>query len=84
MDDERYLDLLANVKAIEMVVRGLFTKWALEAPDPKESAFRMIEGLIGSIHAIAADAPPDQVDVISRMEDHLREFGRNVDIRLSD
>jgi hypothetical protein len=81
--DEKYLDLLANIKALDMVVRGLFTKWALEAPDPKESAFRMIEGMIGSLHAITENAPEEQVAVVSRIEDHLRDFGRNVEVRLS-
>ncbi|MET4071540.1 hypothetical protein ABID58_006354 [Bradyrhizobium sp. S3.2.6] len=80
--DERYLDLLANIKALDMVVRGLFTRWAMEAPDPQESAFRMIEGMIGSLHAITEDATPEQVAVVSRIEDHLRAFGKNVDVRL--
>jgi hypothetical protein len=80
--DEKYLDLLANVKALDMVLRGLFTKWALEAPDPPESAFRMIEGMIGSLHAITANASNEEVAVVTRIEDHLRAFHKNVDVRL--
>lgn len=82
--DEKYIDMVAHIQAIEMVVRGLFAKWAEEAPDPQESAFRMIEGMIGSLHAVSANAPPEQVQVIGMIENHLREFGRNIEVRLSN
>ena len=84
MEDERYQDLLANVKAIELIVRGLFTKWALEADDPKQSAFRMIGGLIGAL-PITKDAEfPEIAQALSRVEDHLRHFGEQVMERLPD
>ena len=82
-DDEKYEDLLANIKAVDIVVRSLFTRWAQEADDPKASAFRMIEGMIGSLHAITDDATPDQARVIGKIEDHLRDFGHHVDAKLS-
>ena len=82
-DDEKYEDLLANIKAIDIVVRGLFAKWALEADDPKASAFRMIEGMIGSLHGITEDATADEARLVGKIEDHLRDFGQNIDAKLT-
>jgi hypothetical protein len=82
-DDDRYMDLLTNLKAVELVVKGLFTKWALEAPDPRASAFRMIEAMIGSLREIRLGDTPEEARAMDSIEDHLRGFLRNVDVRLA-
>lgn len=82
-DQESYEDLLANIKAVEMVVRGLFAKWAGEADDPPASAFRMIEGIIASMHHVREGADENERRVLMKIEDHLRDFGENIQIRLA-
>jgi hypothetical protein len=81
-DDGRYLDLLTNLKALELVVSAMFTESALKADDPRATAFRTIEGLIGAMREIRiSDAEAYAVDYI---EDHLRAFLKNVDVRLEE
>ena len=82
-DQDRYEDLLANIKAVEMVVRGLFAKWAGEADDPSASAFRMIEAVIASMHHVSEGAGEDERRILMKIEDHLRDFGENIQIRLA-
>lgn len=84
MTDEKYIELAAQIKAIELITRGLFAKWARESPDPQASAFRLIETAIGSLHSATSDAQPEQLRVISMIEDRLREFGHCVEQRLAD
>lgn len=81
-DDDRYLDLLTNLKAVELVVKGLFAKWAMEDSNPRASAFRMIEGMIGSLREIRVGDTPEEARAMDAIEDHLRAFLRNIDVRL--
>lgn len=80
--DEDYLDLLANIKAIDLIVRGLFAKWAGEADDPRASAQRMISSMIESLYeGQGASGELEQV-MLPRIEEHLRFFGDQIETRL--
>jgi hypothetical protein len=82
-DDERYADLLANVKAVEIVVRTLFATWALHEADPRAAAFRSIERMIGSLHRNKQGIVPEARRAFQLIEDHLRHFHEAVDARLA-
>ncbi|MCO5131214.1 MAG: hypothetical protein M9932_11685 [Xanthobacteraceae bacterium] len=82
--DKNTLDLNAHVTALELVVRGLFTKWAEQAPDPKESVFRITEAMVGSLHSVTENAPPEHLEFISQIENHLRRIGEQVAKRLPE
>lgn len=85
MRDDPVVQLSTQLKALELVVRGLFTKWALDnAPeDPRGSAFRMIEATIASMHEIQKIENEDERIYLSMVEDALRDFGEAIDIRLA-
>lgn len=73
----------AQIVALRLIVQGLFAKWAMEAEDPPQSAERMIEGIIGSMHAVTDDPDEHTLLMLDRIEDHLRFILANVQVRLS-
>ena len=83
MQDEQYLEALAATKAVEMIVRGLFTKWAEEAPDPRASAQRMINAMIASVDDTTKDGSPFEAELLQRLKDNLRHFGEQIETRLT-
>lgn len=87
MDEETAEDMQAQIAALRLITTALFTRWAQanepESPDEAYgSAFRMIEGMIASMHANASDASPSSLAIFQRIEEHLRFILRNVGIRL--
>ena len=82
MDDDEYDYFLTRLDTYDLLLRALYTKWAIEADDPRGSAFQMMEAMIGSMHAVAE--PKDERDqkMLDRMEDHIRRFWQQVDTRL--
>ncbi|MGE3875783.1 MAG: hypothetical protein AB7F74_22750 [Parvibaculaceae bacterium] len=85
MRDDPIIQLSTQLKAIELVVRALFTKWAMEnnPADPRTAAFRLIELTIGSMHEAQKTENEEQRIYLEMVEDALRDFGEQIDIRLS-
>ena len=82
MTTDNYEFLLGQIIAQGLILRGLWTKWAIEAPDPRGSNQRMIEGLITSMHQVDPPKSDDQQRLWKVIETTLREFGEQVEIRL--
>jgi hypothetical protein len=77
-----YMTLLASIKSLEMIVRGLFTKWAEEANDPRGSAKRMIDGVIASIDQTQQTGSEFEIETLQLIKENLRHFGDQIDVRL--
>ena len=80
-DDERFDRLDAHTMALDLVVRGLFARWAMQQPDPRESAFRMVEATSARC---GHPGPPRRSEARFHEleEDELRAFLATVDRRI--
>jgi len=74
--------VLARTIALDILLRGLYAKWAIESPTPRASNQKLMEELIQSMWTVA----PPKDDTERRLYEHvqtaLREFQQNVDVRL--
>ncbi len=82
MQPNDYEALSGRLVALEMILRGLFTKWALEADDPRGSSKRMLESMSASMREV--DPPSDEYErrVCMAAEEFIQRFQRNIDARL--
>ncbi|HEX3860383.1 MAG TPA: hypothetical protein VHY35_01670 [Stellaceae bacterium] len=76
--------------ALEMLLRGLYSKWALDnkdGDDPEDFVFKTIEGLIGSFGRIPLNETKGEAATLEKMireiaEEEIRIFGGQVIERL--
>jgi hypothetical protein len=73
--------LFARTIAQELLLRGLYAKWAVESPRPRESNRNRLEGLVRTMWGVT---PPkdDERRLYEQVEVSLREFQGNIDVRL--
>ena len=81
---EEFYRLKSLVAAQDLLLRGLYAKWAAEdEDDPSASAFRIIEGMIGSMHGVVKAEDAEAAAWLGDIEDHLREFEAGLQTRLA-
>jgi hypothetical protein len=73
--------LFARTIAQELLLRGLYAKWAAESSHPRQSNQNRLDGVVRSMWEIT---PPKDHDrrLYEQVEVSLREFQQNVDVRL--
>ena len=75
--------LLGQVIAQGLLLRGLWARWATEAPDPAAAWNRQtIAKLIDSMKLARPPADAQEARLWEYAKNALREFGEQVDVRL--
>jgi hypothetical protein len=74
--------LLARTIAQELLLRGLYAKWAVESPHPRKANRGMLDGMVATMWAVQPPKDDDERRLYQSIEICLREFRDQVDIRL--
>lgn len=74
--------MAGQLVALDLLLRGLYTKWALEAPDPIASNRRKLEGMIASMWSVKPPNDETERRLYAQAESHLRHFLQQVETRL--
>ncbi|MGD0188357.1 MAG: hypothetical protein ABSC25_24365 [Roseiarcus sp.] len=74
--------LLARTIAQELLLRGLYAKWAVESPHPRESNRKMLDGMVATMWAVEPPKDDDERRLYQSIEACLQEFRDQVDTRL--
>ncbi len=86
MDDvaARLETLRGQYGAMNILLRSLYAKWAMENPEPRAFNHKFFDDMIGSMYNVTGK-PENKSDVLvwEVIEDTLREFEQQVDLRLS-
>lgn len=82
MDSDAIEENAGKIIAIDMLLRGLFTKWALEADDPRGSNFRMMEGMVVSMIEAAKPQTDLEHRLIGYAESFIKRMQDSIDFRL--
>jgi hypothetical protein len=67
MTDHEYEQLQGKLLAQNLLLRGLYTQWAMNAPDPVKAVHN---GICGLMDTVRENAPPED-DVEHRVYDHM-------------
>ena len=82
---EEFSLLQSEIAAQDLLLRALYAKWVTEDEDddPSASAFRIIEGMIGSMHGVVKAEDAEDAAWLGDIEDHLRGFEARLQTRLA-
>ncbi len=75
--------IIGRTCALDLLLRGLYAKWALESPTPRRSLEEKVVCLIESVKT----CPPkneDEAAIYAHAEQALRDFYYNVETRLDN
>jgi hypothetical protein len=84
MDDVDYEALLAKTTAHNLLLRGLFTRWAMETSTPRQMAHDLIRGLVDSIYEVAPPKSDFEKRIYEGALEELNDMLQMVDLRLKN
>lgn len=84
MSDEKYIQLLSNIKALEMILRSLVASGFSKSENPRQDAFKFFELTIAGLARSAGQENEANRKFYDMVEDDIRLFGAAIDGRLRE